>query len=322
MITDINSYVGTTEAFETNWKAGNTELGANGPISLAGNYAVAAFETDRTALLGLIDATRNVQRDERDAFIALQSIKNTLMMRAKQFRGAVLSKITDPSYLKDLVAIPGENAEAPLFAEPLKAMARLWNRINTDYLTLGLPGFLTLAGGYDSEGFEAEISLLAGQYDLAKGAIERAGTSRGVRNNAMAAIYERMKQYRAAALAYLPENSPVLMNLPRLTPEAGTTPPPLTVSGTYDGATGEAVFTFPASIAKNILKLQARGCTGVVFKADEEEVIGDLAATATSFRTSWGLEVDGAKITVKIYVMTTTGNQNGGKAVKIVRPVV
>ena len=34
-----------------------------------------------------------------------------------------------------------------------------------------------------------------------------------------------------------------------------------------------------------------------------------------------GLTAPGAIASFKVYVMTTTGNENGGKAVKIVRPV-
>jgi len=38
-------------------------------------------------------------------------------------------------------------------------------------------------------------------------------------------------------------------------------------------------------------------------------------------RTKWGLSAPGAKIAVKMYVETTDGNENGGKAVVILRPV-
>lgn len=46
-----------------------------------------------------------------------------------------------------------------------------------------------------------------------------------------------------------------------------------------------------------------------------------LDKDAVSWTGNWGLEAPGATATFKVYVMTTTGNENGGKAVKIVRPV-
>ena len=179
-----------------------------------------------------------------------------------------------------------------------------------------------MQGGFDQAQFSAAVENLAASYDAAINAEELLGNARGTRNIAMTAIYERMKQYRAAAPAALPANSPVLANLPRLTPPAGTTPPPLVIEGVWDNALGKAVFSFPASTAKNLLKLQARGCTGTTYKGEDEEIIADLLPTATRFETDWGLGAPGAKISVKIYVLNTTGNENGGKAVKIVRPEV
>ena len=137
----------------------------------------------------------------------------------------------------------------------------------------------------------------------------------------MAAIYERMKQYRLAAPARLPASSPALQNLPRLTPAPGTTPPAVTVTGLWDATLVKARLTWPISTAPNLDKLQVRACTGGTYKADVEEIVTDLAPTATVYDTDWGLTVTGAVATFKIYVMTTTGNENGGKATKIVRPM-
>lgn len=68
-------------------------------------------------------------------------------------------------------------------------------------------------------------------------------------------------------------------------------------------------------------KLQVRGCAGATFKSSDEEIITDLDRDATEWSGDWGLTVPGAIASFKVYAMTTTGNENGGKAVKIVRPV-
>lgn len=68
-----------------------------------------------------------------------------------------------------------------------------------------------------------------------------------------------------------------------------------------------------------------RACTGGSYKNSEEEIVAELPANATQYETDWGLTIrglttPGAIASFKVYVMATTGNENGGKAVKIVRP--
>ena len=320
-ITGIGSYDATTGEFNVNWEQANLELAPAG-LLLAGDYTQASFETDRTQLLALIAAATEAAADARDTATARDVLKSALLARGKQLRGAILSKVVDNSYLKDLVALPNFTDTQSKFIDPLNALERLWAKINAAGAALQLSADITLQGDYTQAMFAADLTQLGADYYAANQAEENTGFARTTRNNAMAAIYERMKQYRAGATSALPKNSPALANLPRLTPAAGTTPPALVIEGVWDNAIGKAVFTFPASTAKNLLKLQARGCTGTTYRGENEEFIADLLPDATRFETDWGLGAPGAKICVKIYVMTTTGNENGGKAVKIVRPMV
>ena len=182
-----------------------------------------------------------------------------------------------------------------------------------------MEGPLTLAGGYALAQFQADVVALGTAYDDARRDDAAVGFARSERTKTLNAIYERMKQFRALVPSLLPANSPARQNLPRLTPAPGTTPPRLAVTGAWDATISNARLTWPAAVAKDVSKLQVRGCTGA-YKNDEEEVVADLAADATHWEGDWGLTAPGATASFKVYVMTTTGNENGGKAVKIVRP--
>ena len=199
-------------------------------------------------------------------------------------------------------------------------MNSMWERINAHQSELGLSGPLTLQGDYTEASFAADIESLSVLTNAASKAESNVGFARSQRNTQMAAIYERLKQYRAGAASDLPKSSPALQHLPRLSPPEGTTPPALGATGEWNAATLMADLSWATSKAKEVLKIQIRGCTGN-YKNDEEEVVADLPADATTWSGDWGLTAPGAIASFKAYVMVKSGNENGGKAVKIVRPV-
>ncbi len=322
-ITSFASYGPTMQAFNANWMQANSELGLltpPQPIILAGGYTQNQFQQDSAGVLSAIEEVRVFIDQARAAAIARENGKLALLTRAKQFRNSVLAQITDNTYTANLPVSPRPDVDLSKFAAPLQEMQRLWIRINDNATALGLSGPLTLQGSYDLLQFTTAIQQLPQLYTNADANEEAASFARTRRDNVMAAIYERMKQYRAAAPAMLPENSPALQNLPRLSPPPGTTPPALTVTGAWDAALTKARLTWLASTAPNLDKLQVRACTGGTYKAGDEEIVADLPANATAYDTDWGLTVPGAIASFKVYVMATKGNENGGKAVKVVRP--
>ena len=318
-ITSIGSYDPTTSQFDVNWQQADSEL-APAAITLAGNYARADFGADRTALLTAIALVPSLANDARFAASDRDNAKIALMTRARQFRGAVLGKIANVDYSAHLPAAPNFTSDLSKFCEPLHTMNTIWERINGHQTELTLNAPLTLQGGYTEEMFAADIEALAVLTNAASRADSNVGFARATRNTQMAAIYERLKQYRAAAPADLPTDSPALSNLPRLSPEPGNTPPALGATGAWDAATSRAKLEWAAAKAKNVERIQVRGCTGS-YKDEEEEVVADLPADATGWSGDWGLTAPGAIASFKAYVMVTTGDENGGKAVKIVRPL-
>ena len=319
-ISSIGSYDPTTAAFDVNWEEANLEL-APGAITLAGNYARADFGAERTQVLAAIARVPALAGEARFATADRDNARAALMARAKQFRGAVMSKVADKTYRDNLPAIPRLSADLSKFCEPLHTMTAMWERINAHAAQLGLTEPLTLQNNYDVAAFAADIEALTVLTNASSRAENAVGFARATRDNGMAAIYERLKQYRAAAPADLPADSPALMKLPRLSPEPGNTPPALGASGAWDAATSSAMLSWAASKAKDVERIQVRGCTGT-YKDAEEEVVADLPADATSWSGDWGLTAPGAIASFKAFVMTESGHENGGKAVKIVRPAV
>ena len=317
-ITSIGSYDKTTHEFDVNWQQADSELNP-AAITLAGDYTRAHFGADRTALLAAIAGVPNLAEDARFAAADRDNARANLITRAKQFRGAVLSKVTHPNYLAHLPAAPNDSASLSKFCEPLHTMNTMWERINGHQTELSLSAPLTLQGDYTEAMFAADIEALSVLTNASSRADSNVGFARSMRNTQIAAIYERMKQYRAAAPADLPADSPALLNLPRLSPEAGNTPPALGATGAWDAATAMGKLEWAASKAKGIERIQVRGCTGN-YKDEEEEVVADLLADAIGWTGDWGLTAPGAIASFKAYVMTADGHENGGKAVKIVRP--
>ena len=287
-ITSIGSYAPTTSQFDVNWQQADSEL-APATLTLAGNYARADFGTDRTALLAAIALVPNLAGDARFAASDRDNAKDALLTRAKQFRGAVLSKVANADYSAHLPSVPKISSDLSKFCEPLHTMNTIWERINDHQNELTLSAPLTLQGGYTEAMFAADIEALAVLTNAASRADSNVGFARATRNSQMAAIYERLKQYRAAAPADLPADSPALMNLPRLSPEPGNTPPALGATGAWDATTATAKLSWAPSKAKDVEKIQVRGCTGT-YKDEEEEVVADLLATATEWAGNWGFD--------------------------------
>lgn len=317
----IYSYNSVTQSFALNWDNANDELGAN-PITLIGDYSQSLFVADRAAVVSAIDAVPGKSMAARMAANFIAAAKIALVARAVQLRGAIISKVGDPKYLKMLVPAPAISTDLPNFTQILCKLAELWEMIDADATNLGLANPITLQNGYTLAQFQSDIAALTPLSTNALTANSQLSLARGARDALLGPIYERMKQYRIGAKAALPVNSPALKGLPLLTPARGSTPPAVVVTAVWEEGILKARLSWNKSLAKHGVRLQLRGCTGGSYKNGDEEVIFDLPFDATEALTDWGLEVEGAIATFKIFVITEGGHENGGKAVKVVRPFV
>jgi hypothetical protein len=122
-------------------------------------------------------------------------------------------------------------------------------------------------------------------------------------------------QYRLRAA-----NDPLVLSLPKLTPEPGSTPDPVLANGTWNVPTTQGKLTWDESSAPDLAEYEVRWSPGPTYDVDTEVVIANIAKDAPrEYFTTQGLLAIGDVSNFKIYVKTTTGNERGSNTVKITR---
>src|SRR6185436_17111429 len=82
--------------------------------------------------------------------------------------------------------------------------------------------------------------------------------ARGARDNIFHPIYERLKQYRQAIVATFPAGHALVVSLPRLTPQPGSTPQAVNLSGAWDPGPDMAHLVWSASTAPDLDHYEVR----------------------------------------------------------------
>ena len=215
------------------------------------------------------------------------------------------------------------------FFTPLNAMQQDWTKINAltpttaaQYRAEGFVPPITLTGGYALADFEAQMAALTALWPQVEAMMRDASFACDHRNALMEPMRERLKQYQQIVPGQVADDAALIASLPRLTPPPGNTPDGAGATGVWDGAISKAKFTWAAVTDAKVVHISVRMTPGAQYHADDEVTITDLPKTATSFETDEGLSVPGAIANFKIYTVASTGNENGGKAIEIVRPVV
>ena len=326
-ITGVNSYPPTAQVFSYHWQTVNDWLPSGQSLVLPDGTTRDTFVLRLEQMNGAFAAIPFATGAERTASADLKMKREALQPRMVQFRQSISLYLSKTRFANAAPKVPGPTEGEQIFKTVGETILARWAEINaaTDLAPFTPPLMLPPPGSgadllYSRSDFETEWQALMAAFSADHLAGEEATQKRANRNALLPQMYGMMKDYRATCQLRLPKGSPLLVTLPRLTPLPGTTPPALTVAGAWDNPLNKARLTWPASSAPNIDKLQVRACRGGTYRADDEEIVADLPADATHYETDWGLSTPGAIATFKVYVMATTGNENGGKAVKIVRP--
>jgi hypothetical protein len=326
-ITGPNSYLQTSQEFLNHWDMVNQAQPT--PLVLLGGITRAKFAAMVEEMSAAFAAIVPASSHQRSASADLALKREALVPQITQFGKAVRYYLSKTRFADAAPRVPSPTMGEQSFRDAIEVIAVRWSEINaaTDLApftpplqwplptsTPGAPGNYTLAD------FEAQGAEVLAAFAEDKRAGEIATQKRRDRDALLPAIYDVMKSYREAVVLLLPADSPLRATLPRLSPAPGSTPSSLAVSGFWEPQVLEARLSWPATTQANVDKLQVRACAGS-YKEEDEQIVDDLDADATSWQGNWGLTAPGAIATFKVYVMTTTGNENGGKAVKIVRPV-
>ena len=325
-ITSIFSYLETADSFDIHWASVNNSR-PTAPLILPDGTTLAMFRTMKTNMNNSFTAVSSSATGNRVAMGALLDARNLLQPRFVQFGGSVRLYLEGTRFEKIAPESPNLLAGREVYEKAGESVAKGWEDIN-DAGTVGrfVPPLVLrsleddTALDYTLGDFEGQLTELLDAFRFDHDAGMDVTQKRSDRNVLLPPIYKAMKDYRATALLELGKTNPLRATIPRLTPPAGTTPPAVTLTGGWDNTLGLAVLNWTKSAAKDLLKLQLRGCTGGTYKTDEEEIIADLLATDTHWQGNWGLTAPGAVVSLKLYVMNTHNNENGGKAFKVVRP--
>lgn len=316
--TNLDSIIPTINEFIAHWTQVNAALGAN-PLTLPGPYTLAQLTTDRDNLQNLITAVTTADNSRQVAAGDRDIRRAALRERMRQFRATVNGRLAGSVYVTALPRMPTTNASQQAFLRVLDDISNLWTRINAAP-PAGFTGPLTLTGGYTLATFNADITALRNAFSAVITAETAATFARRQRDAALAPVRTRLVQYRAAVTGAFTSGHPLIASLPALTPPAGATPDPVTLSGVWDATQQRAVLTWEPSTAPDLAHYSVRYHPGPRYRASEEQTITQVPPGTHTFVTNFGLVASGSVSWFKVYVVLSTGNERGSNAVKVIRP--
>ena len=199
----------------------------------------------------------------------------------------------------------------------MDAANSVWLLINADTTVPDI----TLLGAYTQVMFSADIASLKLAYTSYNTAKTVSDVVREERNDLQDEIYEILRKYRRNLPTAFAEGHAIVDSLPRLTPEAGSTPDGVTATAVWDAAQQLGKITFTASSDPNLASYQLRFCAGPNYSTEDETVVASLGPTdPREFLINAGLTEPGNMATFKVYVITATGNEKGSNSTTITRP--
>jgi hypothetical protein len=250
----------------------------------------------------------------------LKTMKEALLLRAGQFNDGVRSDLAGTAYAEALPVLPAVGFGPETFVEPMDDIGTLWPKINA---AAGIAGFtppLLLLGGYAVADFATDLAALKTQFETVRKEDFLVSFKIRERNKMQDTIYPILKGYRQAVPTKFAADDPLVLSLPKLTPDPGSTPDAVLANGVWNAPTTQGKLTWDASTAPDLAEYEVRWSPGPTYDADNEVVIGNIgAAGPREFYTTQGLLASGDVSVFKVYVKTTTGNERGSNTVKITR---
>jgi len=311
-------YLSTTDAILAHWTLVNTALGAT-PLVLSGAYALATLQTDRTALATQITAVTNAANNLQAGIQDRDLKRAAIREKIRQFGSTVKGLLPGSIYAAMVDPIPRKDGPSKAYFTALDDIAGLWNRINTDAPPpAGFTPPLILSG-YTRANFVTDQTALNTAFTALAALNANNEFTRKQRDLLFAPIKARLVQYRTTVTGRFPAGHPLIASLPAISPRRGRTPDAVSVSGMWDNALLKARITHAASADPDLASYSIRACFGDTYRTNEEVVIGTNPPGTLAFLTDEGLVASGSTIFIKVYVVLTTGNEKGSRAIKIVR---
>ena len=311
------SYVPTTEEFISHWTLADAALGAGNEIVLAGGVNLAGLTAKKMALVTKRTTLQTKLTELEVARGDIEVRKQTLLNLFGKFVDRVRSLFPDAKWSRALPNQPGLNDSLGLFTDPMDSAAALWKLINDDP---ALPDIIIL--GTTQAQFATQSTDLKAAYTTRTNATVVAGVTREERNDIQDEIYAILKNYRQALPTHFITGHALIDSLPRLTPEPGSTPDPVTANGQWVPAQTQARITHSQSTATDFDSYELRMTPGPDYSSDDDVIVATSSdINSLEFLTDAGLTSQGVTASFKVFVKTTTGNEKGSNTVVITRPL-
>lgn len=317
-LSSVVSYLSTMDEFITHWLDWNAQTSANN--TLPGGFKAADLQTMRDNLQTAITAVETPRNQLQAAGAARDLKKGPLIERLRQMKGRVLGELAGTTYASMLPHMPNFTAGEGVFLRAMDDMQSLWVQINSAP-PAGFTAPLKLVGNYTAANHAADIASLRASYTAYNTALQTVELKLGARNEMLPPIKFRLVQYRQVIQGSFPAGHNLILSLPKVTPNPGSTPKAVgNLSAVWNAGTLKAVLTWTPSASPSVTEYQIRSCDPPTYRVGEEVVLGTVSSAVFTFATDDGLGVSGAAKLFKVYAVTGDGNEKGSKAVKVTRP--
>jgi hypothetical protein len=319
-ISGPSSFVPTLNLFIPHYVDVNLALGAGGPLVLEDGTTIAIMTGYRDQLDGYRVSIQGKLNDVQIAAADVFARKTALLARMGEFNRKVRGTISKSPYAAALSDVPSIGSAQNIFLDPLDDTSNLWAKINA----ATIPGFtppLLLPGSYALAAFVAELAAVKLAYAAESAANHEVTLERKLRNFVQEKAQPALVLYRKAVAGAFAENDPLVLSLPAVSPDPGSTPDAVTANGVFDATLGMGKINFSPSTDPNLSHYEVRYCPGANYSTEIETVVGNLSPTdPREFLTLAGLSAPGNVAGYKVYTILTTGNERGSNTVIITRP--
>lgn len=339
-ITGPSSFPQTTQDFIDHWEQANIERGAAGPIELPGAPLGWPAVVNMSTLVGLLDALDTKITEVASRINGVETARGALVAEQQkmlgwlgQFNGKVRAMLGGTKWVDALALAPSIGDAQSRFIDPLEDMEDLWERINTEQaLGVGvvLKLIVDLSATPQVEMTQAQFAAKIAPFREVWRAVGKAELmlklARGKRNEVQERIYPILRQYRVVVPTYFPAGSAIVLSLPRLTPEPGTTPEPAVVTWAWNGTTHKAEVSAAIPVQSGLKKARLFYSPGVVWDEEGASQVMWLSLEGVDlnnpvvFETDFALSVPGSHALFRVVVENETNNEASSNVVDVVRP--
>lgn len=313
-----SSYLPTIDEFVGHWTDVDAALS---PALLTLNpdaYGLEQLEIDRGLLASAITTLEveindwEVLRGQRD------NQKEPLQERMRQLNAYVKSQLRDSSYVEAVRPTIQINEYEGKWLVIMEDCVNMWSDINTAP-PAGFTPPLLLHGGYALATFTTDTAALKATFASLGVAEQHVDKVLEDRDKIYRRIRDRLVQYREAVIAQFPQDDPLVLSLPRVSPLPGHTPEPVVLSGSWNAGTLKADLSWTASTDVDLDHYEVRRSGSDPYNSNTEVMVDSVPAGTTVLATDAGLTAPGT-MRYKVYVVLNTSNEKGSNAVAVTRP--